>query len=1225
MKNKLGIDIGTNSLGWGIIEDDTVKNCGVLIFEEGIPMEKGIEAPQSPAAERTAFRAARRLKFRRRLRKYHTLKLLIENAMCPLTVSELTKWIRQGVFPIGNEDFLKWLNSTRENNPYYFRAKAATEKLPPPELGRALFHIAIRRGFKSSKKDQSTNEKETGELKTQISNLKSLLVQRDITLGQYLYELFSADNKIRGKIKCGRVEHYIPEFNKICEVQQIPSELKSQLYNALFMQRPLRSQKHLAGHCPLERKHTRCLLSHPLFERFRMLSFINTIKVKSANDSTLRFLTRDEQNFIQGQFAVKSPTFKFEKIKKALVKKFFPKQEIELNYRDDQTVSSISVTHQLQTILGCQNLFTWTRAYIDRRQQEKIMDYQTLFDGVKYFKTDYDEEDDAFKEFATKRIGLSEESACELMNISLPDGYARYSLNAIRKITPFLEDGWIEPYAVYLANLPEVFEKGMFVLHKDEILADFKQCIEDYIWEKENLTGKDCSKCISLSARFEQLLEEKWHIPVARLEKLYAYQEPSNYQNCSNTGVLPRVDLGMIYNPVVQRSLTVLRKLVNYLRKTDQIDENTEIHVELAREVNDKNTRRAYSEYQKENEKKRQEAIGAFAEYNITPTDEQILRWRLWQEQQKICLYTGRKIAASEIYCPAENTTVDIEHTVPRSLGGDNAMENLTLCDSEYNRKIKIGNLPVDCPNYDSPSGNLQSSIQSNLKAAGFFQYLEEAEKSYAALYRKAKNAPLTARADARQKMLKQRFRLNYWRNKLKTFELQKEDLEGFTRRQLAATGVMARHALQFLRSVYPKVYANSGEITAFARQTWGLQKQYESKDRSDHIHHAIDAITIAALDRHTLSRISAAFHEDELNRYDRSALKIAFPWQTFPEDVHNAVEKILVNHLARHNEMKQTKRKNVRLAKPIQLADGTILTHVPGAGDTVRGALHDLTYYGCIKCAEGNEQFVLRVPFSSDNFSKISDFSKIVDKGVREAVTEQMEIFTQHGETFKDSMGHEFRMKTKSGNYDGPVIKRVRVFRSDVKIPINVKKQTFLSQQEHKQHYHAVTAKGGNFMVALYRKKNVNVEVKVYNYELISLWNWAYDHRQADYISPQQNQTKGEFVGFVNPGVLVLFYKDSPQELYNLKEKELQKRLYKVTEFSRDGRICLRWHREARSKKDVEKVMKQMFSQEEKSQLPLEEQYLLLRISPSIYQDHMLFAGVDFDIALDGKITFRK
>ena len=118
MQKELGIDLGTNSLGWGIVESNTVKDCGVLVFEQGIPQEKGREAALSPAAERTAFRAARRLKFRRRLRKYHTLKILIEQGMCPLALEELNRWIRQGVFPRGNENFIHWLNSTKERNPY---------------------------------------------------------------------------------------------------------------------------------------------------------------------------------------------------------------------------------------------------------------------------------------------------------------------------------------------------------------------------------------------------------------------------------------------------------------------------------------------------------------------------------------------------------------------------------------------------------------------------------------------------------------------------------------------------------------------------------------------------------------------------------------------------------------------------------------------------------------------------------------------------------------------------------------------------------------------------------------------------------------------------------------------------------------------------------------------------------------------------------------------------
>ena len=115
MSRILGLDVGTNSLGWAILDpfQKMFIDTGVVVFQQGIPEEKGREAECSPAAERRKFRAARRLKYRRRLRKYHTLKVLIENQMCPLTIPELQNWIRNGKFPIENREFIAWLSSTK--------------------------------------------------------------------------------------------------------------------------------------------------------------------------------------------------------------------------------------------------------------------------------------------------------------------------------------------------------------------------------------------------------------------------------------------------------------------------------------------------------------------------------------------------------------------------------------------------------------------------------------------------------------------------------------------------------------------------------------------------------------------------------------------------------------------------------------------------------------------------------------------------------------------------------------------------------------------------------------------------------------------------------------------------------------------------------------------------------------------------------------------------------
>ena len=92
MKKILGLDLGTNSIGWAIVEKDgtdfSLLDKGVRIFSEGVKSEKGIES--SRAAERTGFRSARKLKYRRKLRKYETLKVLSKNTE-PLE-NEISIW-----------------------------------------------------------------------------------------------------------------------------------------------------------------------------------------------------------------------------------------------------------------------------------------------------------------------------------------------------------------------------------------------------------------------------------------------------------------------------------------------------------------------------------------------------------------------------------------------------------------------------------------------------------------------------------------------------------------------------------------------------------------------------------------------------------------------------------------------------------------------------------------------------------------------------------------------------------------------------------------------------------------------------------------------------------------------------------------------------------------------------------------------------------------------------
>ena len=83
--------------------------------------------------------------------------------------------------------------------------------------------------------------------------------------------------------------------------------LADKLRKAIFSQRPLKSQKGLVGTCTFEKGKARCSSSHPLYEDFRMYSFINNIKVQTPKDDALRNLT-DEEKKIACELSVKAGT-----------------------------------------------------------------------------------------------------------------------------------------------------------------------------------------------------------------------------------------------------------------------------------------------------------------------------------------------------------------------------------------------------------------------------------------------------------------------------------------------------------------------------------------------------------------------------------------------------------------------------------------------------------------------------------------------------------------------------------------------------------------------------------------------------------------------------------------------------------------------------------------------------------------------------------------------------
>ena len=182
MDRILGLDLGTNSIGWCVIErDEHIINLlyrGAHVFQEGL--RKCKTGYESRAAERTKYRARRVLYFRRRLRKIETLFVLSANNLCPKVAYDVLKeWKLKGFYR-DSLQFREWLKTddSIDKNPYRCRFEAINRKLDLNDindrylLGRAFYHLSQRRGFLSNRL-ANTKESEDGVVKGGILDLTS--------------------------------------------------------------------------------------------------------------------------------------------------------------------------------------------------------------------------------------------------------------------------------------------------------------------------------------------------------------------------------------------------------------------------------------------------------------------------------------------------------------------------------------------------------------------------------------------------------------------------------------------------------------------------------------------------------------------------------------------------------------------------------------------------------------------------------------------------------------------------------------------------------------------------------------------------------------------------------------------------------------------------------------------------------------------------------------------
>jgi len=1315
MTKILGLDLGTNSIGWAVVEKERdhefqLISKGVRVFQEGVKIEKGQES--SKAAERTGFRSARRLKYRRKLRKIETLKVLSEYGYCPrLTKEELDLWRYKRIYP-QNISFRNWwlTDEDAEKHPYFYRYLAITQQLDinretdKHKLGRAFYHMVQRRGFLSNRLD-STPENETGKVKSRIKELQQK--KGDRTLGQYFYEdCYLKGEKVRDQYT-SREDDYLDEFKRICEFQKIPEEIQNKLHKAIFYQRPLKSQKGLIGKCVFEPTKPRCAVSRPEFEEYRMLCFINNIKIKTPDDEKLRPLNTEERQKIIPQFFRKSKDhFEFEDLAKQLA----PKKQYKyyrdnnknpddylLNYSMKTTVSGCPVSARLKDLFGDNFMDIKLPYKREKDGKESVIDIHDVWHVL--FSYDSDEK---LKEFATKRLLLTEDQVSDFLKIRLKKDYASLSLKAINKILPFLRAGLLYSHAVFLANMEEAIpdviwkkEENRTIIkeeiekiianhqdqkqiceivngiiknsHKDEsawseraselFKKDLFNKIKVYFGErtynsfteeKKNQIETDAFELLKkqmkkkggrgefisiqrIEEKVKSFLTDNFEVEGKSLKKIYhpsaidVYKPPIRKDDGKLFLGSPMVS--SIRNPMAMRALHQLRKVVNELIKNDVINSETRIHIEMARGLMNSNERKAYQNWQRDRENQRKAYAQKIKEHfssDKEPSETDILKYQLWEEQNHKCIYTGREIALNKFL--GSNPSFDIEHTIPRSISLDNSQENKTLCENEFNRKIKRNQIPYELANH--------SEILARIEH--WKEKYKELDKQIGIQVRRAKNAAdKTQKDSAIQARHKLNFERDYWLNKHRRFTM-KDVPEGFKNSQLVDTGIITKYSRLYLNTLFDKVYTVKGSTVADFRKMWGLQDEYKKKARVNHIHHCIDAITIACITKEAYENLAKAYHKwEEVDRMKMSDMpKVNPPWSSFVPDLKEIEKEVLISHSTPDVLPKQTKKKLREKGRIVKNKKGNTIYQ---QGDTVRGSLHQQTFYGAIEKTELKKngesekviKYVVRKPLDSLDDSSIKN---IVDERIREIVSnakkQEKEIQKQIENLLKQRRNAEENEKAEidanvaelihqiaelyclpNKNGDSVLIKKVRIYQSFVKNPLHIKQQRDKSKKlpkPHKEHFHVVN--DSNYAMAIYEGKDAKKKIKrdfqlLNNLEASEFFKYSVQkdlkeqglNHSHNLVPDKKVVGKMElpFKAVLKIGTMVILWENSPEEVWDLTNTEINKRIYKVVGLSNQrikrpsgkideyATIVMRHHAEAKPSTEL-KVMDGVFKVDE-------------------------------------------
>lgn len=941
---RLGLDLGSNSLGWFVTylekrgdrhEPIALGRGGVRIFPDG----RDPQSKMSNAVDRRMARGARKRRDRFVQRRGDLIAALVRHGLMP-----------------ADKTARKQLETL---DPYGLRKAALADALPAHHVGRALFHLNQRRGFQSNRKTDA-KDNEGGAIKQAASKLAAAITDSGAqTLGVFLGERhLSADYAerqavIRAELTRLGKDHltgnarkkawakvrkrlfgddvlppkdapegvraratitgtkasydFYPtramlqaEFEAIWAAQAphhstMTVTAKEEIFEIIFFQRPLKPA--IVGKCTLdpatrpfkeEPDRYRAPWWHPLAQRFRIVQEARNLEIRETGKGARKLTKEQSDRVIAALLANKEVSF--DKIRALLGLPGEAKFNLESDRRDrldgDETAARLSDRKGFNKV--------W-RGFALERQIDIV---------TRLAETENEDELIAWLERA---CGLDGAAAARVANTTLPDGHARLGLRAIGNILPIMQTEFEED---------GVSGAGYHIAAKR--------------------AGYDHAR-LPTGEQLDTLpYYGKW------LSDAVVGSGDARDGNEKQFGQFP--------NPTVHIGLGQLRRLVN-----DLIHDHgppAEICIEFTRAL--KLSEKQRSEMQREqrkNQDKNRERAKKLAEHGLPANSRNLLKMRLWEELardvvDRKCVYTGEQISIERLL----SDEVDIDHILPVAMTLDDSPANKIIC-MRYANRHKRKQTPAE-------------AYASSPTLQGYRYHWDD----------------IAARA------------ANLPRNKRWRFDANaREEFDkrgGFLARQLNETGWLARLAKQYLGAITNPnhIWVVPGRMTSLLRGKWGLnsllpdhnyagvQDKAEEflaatddmeftgvKNRADHRHHAIDGLVVALTDRSLLWKMANAYDEE------REKFVIAPAWPTMRDDLKAALDKMVVSHRPDHG---------------------------------IEGQLHEDTAYGVANDEDGN--LVYRKPIESLNDNEID---RIRDRKLRAAVRAHVEVEKKNGVALADAL----------------------------------------------------------------------------------------------------------------------------------------------------------------------------------------------------------------------------